>query len=442
MLGATPERHITVRKGEVMMNPISGTYRKEGSVEDFRRGFLEFLKDEKEVFELFMVTDEELKIMSELCDQGGAIVGPLLKEMSKLIHTEYLLLCRSGRSVVDLLRASMFAPTVTGSPVLSAFRTIKSYERSPRSYYGATIALIGRDAEGAQTLDAPITIRTLEIDKHGHLVVRVGATLVRGSDPASEVRETEAKIAGVLAAIRQTSEAATPPLRLLDAVDPEEVQILLQKRNLYLSRFWFEPQSVNYNAVPELAGKTVTIIDNEDSFSNMLKRMIEQMGARATVVGFADYALADDADVTIVGPGPGDPTSPTDPKMARVREILAALRQAKRPFLAECLGHQVFCTLLGLPVVKKTVPFQGAQAVIDLFGKSERVGFYNTFAGVVPAPIRGFEVAADPTSREVHALRGPHFYSVQFHLESILTPRGYELTRDALVYLVSSPKPG
>jgi 2-amino-4-deoxychorismate synthase len=443
VLGATPERHISVRNGEVMMNPISGTYRKDGagSVESFRRGFLEFLKDEKEIFELFMVTDEELKIMSELCDQGGAILGPLLKEMSKLIHTEYLLLGRSGRSIIDLLRASMFAPTVTGSPVLSAFRVIERYERSSRSYYGATIALIGRDAEGEPTLDAPITIRTLEVDKTGHLVVRVGATLVRGSDAASEVKETEVKIAGVLDAIRHTGETASAPTRLLDTVDPEEVQILLQRRNLYLSRFWFEPQSVNYNAVPELANKTVTIIDNEDNFSNMLKRMIEQMRARARVVSFADYSLDDSADVTIVGPGPGDPTSPSDAKMAKVREILAALRRDRRPFLAECLGHQVFSTLLGLPVVKKKVPFQGAQAVIDLFGKSERVGFYNTFAAVASVPIQGVEVCADPTTHEVHALRGPRFYSVQFHLESILTPRGYELTRDALVYLIAGTEP-
>lgn len=442
VMGATPERHISVRKGEVMMNPISGTYRKDttGSVESFRSGFLDFLRDEKELFELFMVTDEELKIMSELCDQGGAIVGPLLKEMSKLIHTEYLLLGRSGMSVVDLLRGSMFAPTVTGSPVLSAFRVIERYEREPRSYYGATIALLGRDAEGEATLDAPITIRTLEISKTGRLVVRVGATLVRGSDAASEVKETEAKIAGVLSAIRQSgqgTEAPEPPLRVLDVVDPEEVQILLQKRNLYLSRFWFEPQSVSYNAVPELKGKTVTIIDNEDSFSNMLKRMIEQMGARVRVVGFAEYRLDDDADVTIVGPGPGDPTSTTDPKMAKIRAIIASLRERERPFLAECLGHQVFCGSLGLPVVKKAVPFQGAQAVIDLFGRTERVGFYNTFTGVAEAPLAGVHVSLDPVTKEIHALRGPGFYSVQFHLESILTPRGYELTRGALVYLVS-----
>ena len=97
-IGVSPERHISARAGEVMMNPISGTYRKDltASIVDNQRAFLEFLRDEKEIFELFMVCDEELKIMCELCDRGGAIVGPLLKEMARLIHTEYLLIGKSG----------------------------------------------------------------------------------------------------------------------------------------------------------------------------------------------------------------------------------------------------------------------------------------------------------------------------------------------------------
>ena len=443
VLGATPERHISARKGRVMMNPISGTFRKSaGSPRLDCDDFLRFLEDDKETFELFMVTDEELKIMCELCDKGGAIVGPLLKEMSRLVHTEYLLLGESDRDVVDLIAGSMFAPTVTGSPVLSAFRVIERYEAESRGYYGAMIALLGRDSDGQATLDAPITIRTLEIDATGNLVARVGATLVRGSDPASEVKETEAKLAGVLTAIESPSHQAPPRSRLLDVVDNEEVQIRLQRRNLYLSRFWFEPQRVSYNTVPALLGKSVTIIDNEDGFAMMLKRLIQQMGAHVAVVGFADYTdeFGDDdaADLTVVGPGPGDPTDDTDPKMVRIRRILDQLRAKRRPFFAECLSHQVLCHSLGLAVRSKEIPFQGAQRVIDLFGVTERVGFYNTFTAIADRELPGVEVAADPNTHEVHALRGDGFFSVQFHPESILTPRGFELTRDALVALISA----
>ena len=38
-----------------------------------------------------MVVDEELKMMSAVCPDGGRIRGPYLKRMSRLTHTEYLL---------------------------------------------------------------------------------------------------------------------------------------------------------------------------------------------------------------------------------------------------------------------------------------------------------------------------------------------------------------
>ena len=75
------------------MNPISGTFRKSAdqSVEQLQASFSEFLKDQKEIDELFMVTDEELKMMCRICPDGGAIIGPQALEMAHLIHTEYVL---------------------------------------------------------------------------------------------------------------------------------------------------------------------------------------------------------------------------------------------------------------------------------------------------------------------------------------------------------------
>src|SRR5918997_917646 len=49
LIGASPERHVSIQGGDVRMNPISGTFRipREG---DVRRPLLEFLRDEKEIF--------------------------------------------------------------------------------------------------------------------------------------------------------------------------------------------------------------------------------------------------------------------------------------------------------------------------------------------------------------------------------------------------------
>ncbi|MGH3505925.1 MAG: chorismate-binding protein, partial [Nocardioidaceae bacterium] len=202
LVGASPERHVSVHGGEVRMNPISGTFRV-GGIDDAaerKARLLDFLADEKEIYELFMVVDEELKMMCDICSEGGQILGPFLKPMTHLIHTEYILAGRTTRDVRDVLRDSMFAATVTGSPVENACRLITQYEREGRGYYAAVLALIGRDPDGTATADAPILLRTADISLDGRLRVTAGATLVRDSDPDYEVAETHAKAAGILTA--------------------------------------------------------------------------------------------------------------------------------------------------------------------------------------------------------------------------------------------------
>ena len=135
-----------------------------------------------------MVVDEELKMMCTVGDMGGVVIGPRLKEMAHLAHTEYELRGRSSLDVREVLRETMFAATVTGSPVQNACRVIERHEVGGRGYYAGALALIGRDAGGAQTLDSPILIRTADIDAAGRLRVPVGATLVRGSDPGERGR--------------------------------------------------------------------------------------------------------------------------------------------------------------------------------------------------------------------------------------------------------------
>jgi len=79
LVGASPERHVSVHGGDVRMNPISGTFRMpRGADADpgrLKARLLDFLADEKEIYELFMVVDEELKMMCDVCNEGGQCSG-------------------------------------------------------------------------------------------------------------------------------------------------------------------------------------------------------------------------------------------------------------------------------------------------------------------------------------------------------------------------------
>ncbi len=439
-IGATPERHLSVKNRQVKMNPISGTFRKlQHGPETVLPALESFLKDPKEIFELLMVTDEELKMMAELCARGGQVVGPMLKEMSKLIHTEYVLVGESDRDPVDMLRESMFAATVVGGPVENACRVIARHDPETRRYYGSALALFGADENGGETLDSPITIRTVEIDKGGAFQITVGATLVRNSIPASETEETHAKVAGVLAALQTETMADQNHQRLGVALFDEDVQLCLSSRGARLSRFWIEDQSAARISDDRLIGKSAILIDNEDNFIRMLAYIIRAQGMTARIVKHSAFDPdKDKADLIVLGPGPGDPRNLKDPKMARGHDLAKLFLERQQPLLCVCLGHQILCDTVGFPLGKKARPYQGTQELVDLWGSKEWVGFYNTFAGKRDGNDRGFDVSFDPENQEIHAIRKPGIVGLQFHPESILTTNGARLVRDVLRYLLNA----
>lgn len=436
LVGASPEVHVRMSGGTVVMNPISGTYRYPAGGPTPEH-LLDFLADGKEIEELSMVVDEELKMMCTVGDMGGVVVGPRLKEMAHLAHTEYELRGKSSLDAREVLRETMFAATVTGSPVQNACRVIERHETGGRGYYAGALALLGRDSGGAQTLDSPILIRTADIDAAGRLRVAVGATLVRGSDPAGEVAETHAKAAGVLAALGVRPSAPRTEGERPRLADDPRVRAALDGRRASLAPFWLRMQERS----GALTGHAL-VVDGEDTFTAMLAHVLRSAGLEVTVrrydePGLRRTVLAHEGPV-VLGPGPGDPADAADPKMRVLRDLAAAvLGEHPHGVLGVCLGHELIAAELGLEIVRKEVPYQGAQTTIDLFGRPETVGFYNSFTArcddEAARELAAHHVEVSRAANgEVHALRGPGFAGVQFHPESVLTLDGAAVVRELI----------
>ncbi|MFA5040813.1 MAG: chorismate-binding protein [Bdellovibrionales bacterium] len=436
IVGATPERHLEVRGNETIMVPIAGTLRKEGR-DTFDKRLDAFLADPKEINELFQVVDEEMKIMGVICPDGGDIEGPFLREIGAVVHTEYRLVGRRGRDTMAALRRTLHAPTVVGSPMESAARIIHKYETQSRRYYAGEIGIYSNPRTEAPNgdLDCAILIRCAEIDGNGKFRVQAGGGLVRDSDPDNEAKESRAKAMGLLGFL--TGAAQLQETYLTESLC-QKVEPVLRARNEKLSAFWMNRQDPHAEGAPSLDKLKITILNNEDDFAHMVGHILRTMRAEISVVdSLAFNPAADDSDIIILGPGPGDPTDMSHPRMKRLQDIIGDMDARRKPMLGICLGHQALAVYKKIDVERQLHSTQGMQRIVELMGEKYRLGFYNSFSPVFNENAKArkdINFDTDETGRII-AMEGGRFMGFQFHPESIMSEDGAKLLYRALKHL-------
>jgi len=224
------------------------------------------------------------------------------------------------------------------------------------------------------------------------------------------------------------------------ANDPE-ILAVLAGRNRTLARFWlteqpdrpersaFGVQSDQRSGVARPAGR-ITVINAEDDFTGMLAHLLDTLGFEVDVQPWQALHQGgpDLADLVVLGPGPGDPTDLSDPRMLALHGLAKARLAAASPTLGICLGHQILSVALGLRVDRLPTPDQGRQTGIDLFGSPYRVGFYNSYVALAPEHATpGLTFSVDERGERVLAVRGERVTGLQFHPESVLTTAGLEI---------------
>lgn len=185
----------------------------------------------------------------------------------------------------------------------------------------------------------------------------------------------------------------------------------------------------------------IAIIDNYDSFTYNLVQLVEQAGARVTVLRNDRFALPDLAacDKLLLSPGPGIPQE------AGLLMPVIHTYAATKPILGVCLGEQAIGEAFGARLCNLADVFHGVQTEVSLDGpgvaddylfdglpRRLTVGRYHSW--VVSRENLPDVLAVTAVSDEGLIMGLRHrtldVHGIQFHPESVLTPLGERIIQN------------
>lgn len=205
IVGASPERLVSLQGGVVETMPIAGTRPRGGDFETDQRMESDLMSDEKELAEHMMLVDLGRNDVGSIAAPGtvDVVEKAQVHRYSRVMHIVSRVQgnIRQDFDAFDVLRACFPAGTLSGAPKIRAMEIIDEIETSRRGVYGGAIMAIDNQGQ----MDGCITIRTAFV-KDGVASVRAGAGVVLDSDPQKEADETRHKAQAVLDAIQLAQE--------------------------------------------------------------------------------------------------------------------------------------------------------------------------------------------------------------------------------------------
>jgi anthranilate synthase component 1 len=203
IFGSSPEAQITIKNQVASIFPIAGTFKRSGDdikdAEIARR--LE--NDPKESAEHVMLVDLARNDLSRHCEQVEVKAFKEVQYYSHLIHlvSHVSGKLRPGVSSFKIVADTFPAGTLSGAPKFRAMEIIDENEKSKRSFYSGAIGFLGFNGD----FNHAIMIRSF-LSKNNTLHYQAGAGIVADSDPLSELKEVDNKIAALRKAIEMAEE--------------------------------------------------------------------------------------------------------------------------------------------------------------------------------------------------------------------------------------------
>ena len=198
IMGSSPEAQMVIKDGLAEVNPIAGTYRRTGDVEEDLHMAENLRNDPKENAEHIMLVD---LARNDLGRHAEEVKVKELRQVHFYSHVMHLVSkvegkLGSGANPVQIFGDTFPAGTLSGAPKYKAIQLIHQYENQQRGFYGGAIGYI--DFKG--NMNQAILIRSF-FSRNNVLYYQAGAGIVVSSDEESETQEVNNKLGALTKAI-------------------------------------------------------------------------------------------------------------------------------------------------------------------------------------------------------------------------------------------------
>ncbi len=194
LFGSSPESQIRIVDNEAFINPIAGTYKRTGNKEEDEKLSNLLLNDSKESAEHSMLVDLARNDLNRHCTQVQVSEYRSVKQFSHVIHLVSTVKgnVADKKDAIQIMSDTFPAGTLSGAPKIKAIQLLNEIEASPRGYYGGSIGFIDFNGD----INQAILIRSF-LAKNNTLIYQAGAGVVLNSDPESELKEVDNKLAAL-----------------------------------------------------------------------------------------------------------------------------------------------------------------------------------------------------------------------------------------------------
>jgi anthranilate synthase component II len=185
----------------------------------------------------------------------------------------------------------------------------------------------------------------------------------------------------------------------------------------------------------------ILVFDNYDSFTYNLVHLVEKLIPEKVEVFRNDKIPLEnvkDFDKIILSPGPGVPQE-AGLLLPLIREYAAT-----KSILGVCLGHQAIGQAFGGSLINLSQVYHGVSTTCTVQERGARlfeglppefqVGRYHSWIVDRDSLPAEFQITADDDKGYIMAMQHNHYdlQGVQFHPESVLTPKGAEIMKNWL----------